>query len=247
MQKELFDPEYWYHPLTRDKLKVIIRYKMRLGFPFISFLLFYLAVFEIIEHWNRLHYTVIHSWVDDTIPFCEIFVIPYFLWFVYVFGTCIYLFLVDEKSYHEVATFLSIGMGFFLIVSIFFPNILMIRPETMPRENLFTKLVQFLYSIDTPTNVTPSIHVYDSIGIMIAMWHTDAGKFHSRTAKILMDVQGFLIILATMFIKQHSFSDVVVGTGFAIILYIVVYRMGFVLMSRKRREMIYESVIEDEL
>lgn len=245
-EDELFDPEYWYKPLTREKLKVIVRYKTKQGLPFALFLTGYLILFEVLEHWNRLHYTVIHSWVDDKIPFCEIFIIPYFMWFVYIFGFCVYMFLVDEKSYHEAATFLSIGMAFFLIVSALFPNILMLRPETMPRDNIFTRLVQYLYSIDTPTNVTPSIHVYNSLCIMIAVWRTNARLMRRRIVKVLMTAQGFLIILATMFIKQHSFSDVIMGTGLAIVVYILVYRMGFVLVSRRRRELIYASETEEE-
>ena len=70
------------------------------------------------------------------------------------------MFLQDEKSYHEVCTFLVIGMTLFLAVSVVFPNILFLRPETPPRNNIFTYMCERLFAIDTPTNVTPSIHVY---------------------------------------------------------------------------------------
>ena len=48
------------------------------------YMIFYLISFSLIEQWNRLHYTVIHTAVDDVIPFCPAFVIPYILWFPYV-------------------------------------------------------------------------------------------------------------------------------------------------------------------
>ena len=180
----------------------------------------------------------------DMIPFCEVFIIPYLMWFVYAFGFAFYMFLQDEKSYHEVAAFLVIGMTVFLAVSVFFPNILLLRPETMPRNNVFTYLVERLYAVDTPTNVTPSIHVYNSLAVMIAVWRTDAKLVRSKMSKILMTVLGFLIILSTMFLKQHSFSDVIVATGLALFSYILVYRLGFVFVGKERRRVIYESVFE---
>ena len=39
----------------------------------------------------------------------------------------------------------------------------MIRPGVFPRDNLFTRAVGLLYRIDTPTNVLPSMHVFNAI------------------------------------------------------------------------------------
>ena len=50
----------------------------------ISYMLFYLLGFYILEHAEHRHYHVIHSWLDDKIPFCEYFIIPYLLWFFYI-------------------------------------------------------------------------------------------------------------------------------------------------------------------
>lgn len=34
---------------------------------------------------------IINNAIDDMIPFCVYFIIPYMLWFIYVIGTCIYM------------------------------------------------------------------------------------------------------------------------------------------------------------
>ena len=83
----------------------------------------------------------------------------------------------------------------------------------MPRDNILTRICGILYAADTPTNVTPSIHVYNSIAVMIAAVRTDAKLFRSWFSKAVMAAIGLSIILATMFLKQHSFSDVVIATG----------------------------------
>ena len=154
------------------------------------------------------------------------------------------MFLHDEERYHEIGTFLAIGMTVFLAVSVCFPNILYLRPDTMPRNNILTYLCERLYAVDTPTNVTPSIHVYNSIAVMITVWYTKAGIFRHLWSKIAITVQGLSIILATMFIKQHSFSDVVIATGLALFSYILVFKLGFVAVGKKRRKEVRRSVFE---
>ena len=126
----------------------ILYKKSRIGIPMALYMVFYCVTFVLTENWNRLHYTVIHTAVDDRIPFCEIFIIPYLLWFVYMTGFTLYMLMQDEKSYHEVCTFLVIGMTVFLVVSIFFPNILFLRPESMPRDNILTRICAALYGCE---------------------------------------------------------------------------------------------------
>lgn len=220
--------------------KDVIRSKFRTAFPMLVFTASYLAVFFLIESWNRLHFTVIHMAADDVIPFCEVFILPYLAWFFYVSLYTVYLLITDEENYHKTATYLAIGMGVFLFISIVFPNIHFLRPEVMPRQNIFTDLVQIIYSNDTPTNLTPSIHVYNSIAIMIAVLHTNTAFMkRSVIVKGLLLVQGVLIILSTMFIKQHSVSDVLVAFALSAMVYILVYRLDFVFtpvrLSRKLR------------
>ena len=241
---QYFDSGYGSGRLTGKSLTSIVRYKMRVAVPMALYMIFYCVSFLLIENWNRLRYTVIHTAVDDAIPFCEWFVIPYLLWFAYVAGFTFYELLFDEKRYHEIGTFLAIGMTVFLVVSALFPNILYLRPDVMPRNNFLTYLCERLYMVDTPTNVTPSIHVYNSIAVMIAVWHTNAGVMRHLWSKIAITVQGGLIILATMFIKQHSFSDVVIATGLALFSYILVYKLGFVAVGNRRRKAVHRSVFE---
>ena len=209
--------------------KDVFRTRLMTARPMLLFTAVYLTVFFLIERWNRLHFTVIHMAADDVIPFCEIFILPYLAWFFYVALYTVYLLIADEENYHKTATYLAVGMGAFLFISIVFPNIHFLRPEVMPRQNVFTDLVQMIYSSDTPTNLTPSIHVYNSIAIMIAVVHTNTEFMkRSRIVKGLLLLQGVLIILSTMFIKQHSVSDVLVAFALSAMIYVLVYRLDFV-------------------
>ena len=148
-----------------SKTENYIRRKLRTVRPMFCYMIAYLISFSLIENWNRLQYTVIHTGIDDMIPFVPVFVIPYILWFPYIAGACLFLLLKDEKAYHQLCTSLAIGMTVFIVVSVFFPNIHLMRPETMPAENIFTRMIGMLYLADTPTNLTPSIHVFNSLAV----------------------------------------------------------------------------------
>ena len=73
-----------------------------------------------------------------------------------------------------------------------------------------------LYKTDTPTNVLPSIHVFNSIGAGIAISHSNDLKKH-RWIQISAYILAALIILSTMFLKQHSVTDVIAAVTMACI------------------------------
>lgn len=169
------------------------------------------------------NYYVIHTTFDEQIPFIECFIVPYLLWFGFIAFATFYFFLKDKQSFYRMALFLIIGMTVFLIISTLYPNGQILRPTEFERDNLFVDLVIQLYKGDTPTNIFPSIHVYNSIGVHIAIRNSEClktNKFAQHGSFIL----AVLIILSTMFLKQHSIIDVI---G-AIVLAIPAYYFSYV-------------------
>ncbi len=207
--------------------------KYRHAIPLIIYGIIYLSWFIYLEQKITKDYRVIHVTLDDYIPFCEVFVVPYFLWFLYVSGTVAYFFFNDKDDYFRACIFLFTGMTIFLIVSTLFPNGHHLRPQVMPRDNVFTWLVSRLYSTDTPTNLWPSIHVYNSLGAHFAIVKSNkfCGERPIRAASLLMCLS---IILSTMFIKQHSVFDVVTAFIMAAVMYGIVYKYDILTMHRLR-------------
>ena len=193
----------------------------------------YFPWFGYLEKTVTTHFHVIHVALDDYIPFCEYFIIPYLAWFGYVaFGVC-YFFFKNKEEYYRLCTTLFTGMTIFLIVSTLYPNGHYLRPTYFDHNNICIQLVKWLYSTDTPTNLFPSIHVYNSICVNAAIWHSEDFKKHQAVrygSAVLM----VLIILSTMFLKQHSVFDVVTGTVLAVFLYSVVYNPNASLVPARR-------------
>jgi len=203
--------------------------------PMLMFMTVYLLAFSLLEKRRAVHYTEIHMWLDERIPFMEIFIIPYFLWFAFIALSVLYLYWNDRRNYDRAATLLYIGMTVFLIVSYVFPNIQYLRPHYIPRDNIFTDLVRYLYRTDTSTNVFPSIHVYNTLCCMAGMYrcrHTFAKKTWVRAGVTLLGVS---IILSTLFLKQHSTADVIGAFAMFIPLHVLVYDYDMVIASRRKR------------
>ena len=214
----------------------LFRDLLTLAMPVVIYFPLYMIWFMALEKHKFSHYSIIHTAVDDLIPFNEIFVIPYYMWFVYVSLTlAFFMFSFDVEDYYKSFFFLASGMTIFLVVSTLFPNMHYLRPAVFPRDNVLTSLVGMIYSHDTASNLWPSIHVYNSIGTMIAVHHS---RRIGRIGKMVSDFIGISIILSTMFIKQHSVYDVITAFIMAIIFYIIFYHTsileGFCVRQEER-------------
>ena len=140
----------------------------------------YISWFVWLEGRANLPYHVIHFPLDDYIPFCEYFVIPYFLWFAYIAAVYIWLFFRDRRDFYRYVIFLYIGMTLFLVVSTFYPNGHLLRPAGFTKDNIFIRMVCFLYWADTSTNILPSIHVFNSIAAHMAILHLPDFRYPVR-------------------------------------------------------------------
>lgn len=198
--------------------------KYKHGFIILIYSAVYLLLFFYLERLPVHGYHVIHTVFDDMIPFCEVFIIPYLLWFPYMIVTVMYFIFwnKNKREYYQLIFNMMMGMTLFLIVSYLYPNVLHLRPEEFPRENLFTNLVRWLYRTDTSTNVLPSIHVFNSLAIHMSLASCEALKDRKlvRRGSLVLTA---LIIMSTMLLKQHSVIDVCMGATLALFGYLVFY------------------------
>lgn len=189
--------------------------------------LIYMPWFLWLESRANLPYHVIHVSLDDKLPFIEYFIVPYLLWFLYVAAVFIYLFFQkNKKEFYQYCIFLFTGMTLFLIISTVYPNGHLLRPSSFERHNVFTFAVQILYQADTATNIFPSLHVFNSIAAHRAVANNAKlrGNLLIRGGSFLLMVS---IILATMFLKQHSVLDVISGIMLGMLMDQLVYRTDF--------------------
>jgi len=171
-------------------------------------------------------YHVMHCFLDDYIPFVDIFIIPYLLWFVYIPAAWLFLFFKDKKEFYKFCIYLYGGMSICLFICTIFPNGQNLRVHLDFNENILVHLLGFIYNSDSNTNVFPSIHVFNSIAIHLALMKSAHIKRGHWIYMISLSVM-LLICMSTIFLKQHSLLDVLAGTALAIVLYYLVYEVDY--------------------
>jgi len=160
----------------------------------------------------------INNWIDDRIPFLIWFVIPYAIWMPLLYISFIYLGLKDRSLYWRTIIAYNAAVIVCNIIFILFPTY-MPRPD-ISGNDIFTMLVQFIYSNDEPVNCFPSIHCLTSYLLLITM---NRHKLLTAGLRITFSIVFLSIIASTVFIKQHAWVDVVGGVLLAEAAYRIVY------------------------
>ena len=183
-----------------EKLKKYRHGLLLLYFPF------YLAAFAYLEKKvpDKVH--IINCAIDQYIPFVEVFIIPYLLWFAYVAVAGIYFFFKEKESFCKWMYFGMIGMTIFIIVSYLYPNGLELRPETFTRDNIFVQLTKMI----------------NSMAVYFAVKNSPKLK-NNKAVRTGAFVMTSLIILSTMFLKQHSVVDVLTALILSCLSYDFIY------------------------
>ena len=160
--------------------------------------------------------------IDHFITFCEWFLIPYSLWYPLLILLGVYLFGKDRPAFKRYMFFLAATFFISEIIWIIVPNVQHLRPARMPRDNALTAIISILYTVDTNTNVFPSVHVVGSLGAILAVWDSILKKHHPAVCWFVTGLS-ILICLSTVFIKQHSVLDVVAGGILSLLVAVWIY------------------------
>ena len=162
----------------------------------------------------------VHSILDNFIPFCEAFLIPYVFWYLLIVVSLGYFLLYNVDSFKRLQTFIIVTQVIAIAIYIIFPNRQDLRPTEFARDNFLTRCVALLYRFDTNTGVCPSLHVAYSIGIA-SVWLKEKGAHILWKGFVVAAV--VLICLSTMFIKQHSAVDFFAALPVCLLAEIIVY------------------------
>jgi len=143
--------------------------------------------------------------LDDRIPFCEWFLIPYVSWYLLIAGSLGWFLWKDRERFRWLQTYILITQVIGIFCFFLLPSKQDLRPEIFPRDNFLTGLVRFLYAVDTPTGVCPSMHVAWSLALISAWTRKKDSPIFWRWS---VTAWCALICVSVVFIKQHSALDI---------------------------------------
>ncbi len=158
---------------------------------------------------------IVKIFIDDMIKVTPIFAIPYLFMFLYITISLIYFAVVDYRLYFKLLASVVTGMLICFAVYYFYPT-------TVPRPNIngndiFSKMVIYIYSSDNPYNCFPSIHVLSAYLPLLFAFKYKKSTF----IKVFTLIGSISISLSTLFVKQHYFMDAVASVILGTILYFV--------------------------
>jgi len=166
----------------------------------IPYLILYFAVGRLVPSEECY---MVHSTLDDMIPFCEFFVVPYVLWYFYIILSLGYFALYNIEHFKKLQKYMVITQFISIAIYFVFPTT-QLREANFERDNICAQLVGFLYSVDANTNACPSLHVAISLAIASVWRREKSANIWLKTAAITF---AFLVCMSTVFIKQHSILD----------------------------------------
>ncbi|MFH1364491.1 MAG: phosphatase PAP2 family protein [Candidatus Aenigmatarchaeota archaeon] len=153
--------------------------------------------------------------LDAMIPYISYFVIPYILYFPYILLPFLLLWK-RPKDYKQLALTYILILIISEVVYLTFQTAV-VRPDIQP-VNIFDQVVLMIYGADDPLNALPSLHTSLSIAAALFVWR------FSKKLGIPAVILTILIILSTLFIRQHVILDVVAGTLLAFAAYYAIRR-----------------------
>ena len=195
--------------------------------------LIYFALYFITENLIPMEKcTPVHCWLDDVVPFNEIFVLAYVGWYALIVVSLGSFLLYNIDAFKRLQIYIFITQMVAMAVYIAFPNRQDLRPAEFARDNLLTRLLGLIYTFDTSSNVCPSLHVAYSIGIL-SVW---LRQKCSAWWKAFVAVAVVLICMSVAFVKQHSVVDIFAALPVCLLAEIIVYGKDWWLPRLKRRK-----------
>ena len=173
---------------------------------------------------------LIGGFIDDKIPFCNVFIIPYCIWYVLIFFVPYYLYLKDKYALSKYIASYIICSILADIIFIIYPTVV-IRP-ILDNNSFLNFATNFIYSTDTPpVNCMPSLHCAVSMLFILTSF---SSKKVSNIFKLFIFIISILIMMATLFVKQHVFIDFITGITLMTYVYIFVINNKWILNKVKK-------------
>ena len=199
-------------------------------FQFIFFIfitsVIYFAIGNISLHFVSLGYFYDFSTdIDNILPIIPGFVYLYILYYP-IFISPAFVKINNQQRKEIIQKMLLLSIISWLVYLIF-PAPPLKHDFTNIEPGLSLDILLWIYAIDIPVNLFPSLHVAHSVVITTAYWNV---KELSLNTKYIFIFASFGLSISTFLVEQHYFLDFISGTLLAI----------FVILLYKSKQHLFE-------
>lgn len=147
--------------------------------------------------------------IDDLISVVGAFVIPYLTLRPLIYGSALLFLLFRARLYRSAA--LSMTIALVVSYACYALAQSFIERPVIAGEDLFSRMIRDVYASDAPYNDFPSLHASLATIFAIHWWRVD------RRIGLAVALWVGLIVLSTVFVKQHYVADMLAGVLLAIV------------------------------
>ncbi len=164
---------------------------------------------------------LIGSFIDDKIPFNMWFIIPYCIWYVLIFLIPYYIYKKDKDLFVRYIVSYTLCTVVANIIFIVYPTY--VDRPIVSGNGVLEFITKVVFAVDTPPqNCFPSLHCAVSMLFVLYMFRC---KECSLPSKVITFIIAIMIMVGTLFVKQHVLIDLISGDVIALFIYLVVSKI----------------------
>ncbi len=189
---------------------------LKILFMIVTTIVVEVVFYYIGDYFGYRAHLLVPGFIDKLIPRTTYFIYPYIYWYVMLIKVPLVLGIKDDKLFKKYLNSVYISLVIALIIFIVYPTIM--EREVLTINTFSDKLLSLVHIVSTPTKCIPSMHVVLST---LFIFSTNYSNKLSKTYKIIITIISVLIIISTLFTKQHYFIDVITGILVATVSWII--------------------------
>ncbi len=175
--------------------------------------------------WRATSILSVQSPLDLALPFLPWMMVFYISFYAY-FPIMFWLGAAEHRRHQGERLTLRLIQASWVAFVIFlvFPVEVDLRHQVVHSDDSFASLFAALHALDTPYNAWPSLHVLQSLLVVLTVqaWLANDGALRPLLRALLWSAWT-LLALSTMLVKQHYIFDAVTG----LVIGVVLWRMWF--------------------
>lgn len=161
------------------------------------------------------NYHLISLPIDSKIPFIPGFIYIYMIWYPFLIVSYYFIFKYNKDKYIRSIITICLSLPILYSCFILYPTTVS-RPIVDSYNSITSFITYVVFKVDTPVNCFPSGHCLLCFILLFSVLKDKSLPKWFRLSNIVIN---FLIIISTLFTKQHVLIDVIAAFILAFIMY----------------------------
>ena len=176
------------------------------------------------------NYNLVNIPLDDKIPFIKEFIYIYMIWYPFLIFNYYIIYKSNKEKYIKLVLATITSLIMLYIFFILYPS-KVIRPDINSYNDLTTFILYIVYKVDSPTNCFPSGHCLLCFTLIYSLLDNQTISNKLKMPALIINI---LIIMSTLFVKQHVILDVISAFALATINYYFTVNLKFFNQIKKK-------------